>query len=285
MSKLIRIVLFGLASSLALAGCQDKDFLNYNVEKVRNPLLNCRCPTGFTMNPAADGCTKETKVDPNSGQGALIEIGDTDASYNSGPDYFADLTGTNAQWPISFASYKSAVDANGNPVPETSVGLLPYWQNRVLAPNRISIASTAYVWHTKSVCVDIPDATVYTMLAGGDNRWTVKVDGVPFGGCADTLCFRNARFFAQKFASGKHIVEMSYYNDGGPGALWFEVYRNTLASLQKASADSDLDILFSTKDLVGKNWDYDGDACPPGYSYDACAKDGKCTKLEKSACL
>lgn len=279
-----RIVLLGLAVASALSGCQDKDFLNYNVEKTRNPLLNCRCPEGFTMNPAADGCTKETKVDPNSGQGALIELGDTDASYLSGPNYFADLS-TVTDWPIALEPYADGVDASGKRVPETSVGLLPYWQDRVLRSNRISIRSTPGVWHTKSVCVDIPAARTYSVLAGGDNNWSINIDGAPYAGCAGSYCFRNARFMSQEFASGKHLVEMKYYDQGGAGALWFEVYRNSLSSLQRATSDSDLDLLFSTKDLVGQNWDYDGAACPPGYSYDACSKERKCTKLEKSACL
>jgi hypothetical protein len=237
------------------------------------------------MNPAADGCSRELKADPTSGQGALIVIGDTDLTYNSGPDYFANTSGS-TNWPFTLASYTGAIDAVGNPVSETSVGLLRYWQNRVLDPvNRISISSTPFVWHTKSVCIDIPAAQTYTVLAGGDNRWKIKIDGNPYAGCSDTLCFRNARFLSQDFTSGKHLVEMSYFNDGGPGALWYEIYTNDLKSLQNATQDSDLKLLFSTKSLVGQNWDYDGEACPPGYSYDACANDHKCTKLEKSACL
>jgi hypothetical protein len=269
---------------LGLAGCQDKDFLSFNAPKPFNQ-LSCRCPAGYTVNPAADGCTRELKADPSTGAGALIEVGDTDPSYLGGPDYFATTTGA-TDWPFTLGSYSSAVDTHGDPIPETSAGLLPYWQDRVLNDNtRISIKSTPYVWHTKSVCIDIPLAQTYSILAGGDNKWKMKIDGAPYAECADTLCFRNARFLSQKFDSGKHLVELSYENDGGPGALWFEVYTNSLASLQNASRDSDLDLLFSTKDLVGQRWDYDGVACPPGYSYDACANDHKCTKLEKSACL
>src|SRR5262249_26132841 len=148
---------------------------------------------------------------------------------------------------IALEPYAGGVDANGKPVPETSVGLLPYWQNRVLSTNRISIRSTPYVWHTKSVCVDIPSAQTYSILVGGDNNWNLKIDGAPYAGCAGSLCFRNARFLSQEFASGKHLVEMKYYDQGGEGALWFEVFRNSLPSLQRATADGDLDLLFSTK--------------------------------------
>ncbi len=281
----MRLLPAALTAVLLLASCQDQNFLNYSREKARNPLLECKCPGGFTVNPGADGCGRELKADPTStGTPELIEIGDTDGSYLSQRLYFANGDAS-TQWPFALEPRSGAIDATLHPLPEAVTPMAPFWRNRVLAPDRISIRSTPYIWHTKTVCVDLPKEKLYTIFIGGDNNWNLKVDGVDYAKCTQEYCFVDGRFIAQTFKSGKHLVEMKYFDQGGFGALWYEIYDQPLDSVRAATQAADLKILFSTKTLVGQRWDYSGEICPPGYAYDVCANDHKCTKLEKAACL
>ncbi len=279
-------ILFGFSAVLALASCQDKDFLNIENLKERMPLLGCRCPGGFTANPGQDGCTRESKVDPSGGSiGRMIELGDESSSYLSEIFYFTDADAT-TDWPIAFEPRTSTVDHSGRPLPETVVASIPFWVDRVFGKDKISIKSHPGLWHTKTVCIDIQREKSYTIHIGGDNNWGLKIDGLEYGSCTRSYCFVNGRFISQTLKSGKHLVEMKYYNyPQSSGALWYEIYDQPMAEVQAATKESDLSILFTTKSLVGQYWDFAGEICPPGYAYDVCAGDNKCTKLEKAACL
>lgn len=280
-----RAIFVGVLAVLGLAGCQDRDFLNINDEKARNPLLNCRCPSGFTMNPGADGCTRELKVDPTgAGNGRMIEVGDSVASYLNSRLHFTNADAS-TDWPLSFEPYTGAKDRSGVALPETITPVTPFWRDRVLATNRISIKSETYIWHTKTVCIDIQREKTYTIFIGADNLWNLKIDGLDYAKCEGSYCFVDGRFMSQTLKSGKHLVEMKYLDEGSYGALWYEVYDQSLDSVRAATKESDLSVLFSTRSLIGQTWDFGGEICPPGYAYDVCAGDKKCTKLEQSACL
>jgi len=71
---------------------------------------------------------------------------------------------------------------------------------------------------------------------------------------------------------------------GVPGAAWFEVFDNTLPEIKAAAQDSDLNVIYSTKNLVGDTWDYSGEICPAGYAYDVCSQDKMCTKIAYEDC-
>jgi hypothetical protein len=237
------------------------------------------------MNPGADGCTRESKTDPQSGGlGRPIRIGDGFGHYLSESLFFADADVTK-DWPISFEPRTAATDHGGRALSESRIPVTPFWFDRVNSPARITIASDPQLWHTKTVCIDIPREKTYTIFVGSDNRWNLKIDGVDYGMCTGDFCFVDGRFISQTLKSGKHLVEMKYYDYGGWGALWYEIYDQPIESVRAATRESDLSVLFSTKSLVGQTWDFSGEVCPEGYAYDVCAGDKKCTKLERSACL
>lgn len=286
-----RLVLFVLVSISGLSSCFDKDFLFVEHEKTppgERVLIRggCQCPEGFTVNPARDGCTRESRVDPTLNPNAYpIVLGDTVGSYASANSYFEDGNAS-TNWPLALEPWKRGADAGGAVLPGTAEGISPFWLDRVRGLNRVSIKSEKQgVWHTKTVCIDAPEEKVYSFFVGSDNNWLIRIDGSDYARCSGSYCFVDLRFLSQSLKSGKHLVELKYIDEGAYGALWYEIFNQNIESLKTVASERDLNIIFTSKSLVGQKWDYSGEICPPGYSYDICDATKKCTKLEKSECL
>lgn len=126
-----------------------------------------------------------------------------------------------------------------------------------------------------SVCVDIPADKEYYLGFGIDNYATVKVDSKVLlkTGAVDPVQYW--MIYKLALTRGKHFVEVLGTNVSGPGAIGFEIYDNTKAEIASATSYNDLNLIFSTKDEVGKLIQ-EGDpeltySCPEGYSMDYCS--------------
>jgi hypothetical protein len=272
-----------------IQGCGHEDFLYQLRARGQVARVTCKCESGFLPTGDFHQCVREQKIAPSIAANPLPIIqGDVDGSYYC-EDAVLTSTTSHTAWPFlhqhDTSGYTSQLyDANQVALPSTHMHS-PYWISRVLGPNRVTIKSASDdTWMTKTFCVDISAAQSYVLHVGADNNWKIKIDGQDFASCGYSYCFKNGAFMEQEFATGKHLVELKYINEGGPGAVWFEVFNNTLPEIKAAAQDSDLNTIYSTKNLVGDFWDYSGEICPVGYAYDVCSQDKMCTKIEHADC-
>lgn len=281
-----------LAFALVMSACaRNEDFLFFTPHP--KPILPqfepaCKCPEGYVSSPDGAQCTKETIVDPiRAGNPTPILLGDVDSSYASWASHLVDVSGRSATWPFEAHTRMAALsDARSTPIPSTSF-MNPFLRERVVGGNRISVKGLdSHVEYTKTFCVDVPRPRDYVIHIGADNIWKVKVNGKQMASCnqGGQDCFANDLYMKQDFAAGKSIVELKYTNTGGPGAVWFEMFENTLDEIRASSTEAELKTLYSSRALMGDVWDYSGEVCPTGYVYDLCSADRKCKKIDTFAC-
>lgn len=171
-----------------------------------------------------------------------------------------------------------------------------------------------------SVCVNIPTTKSYTIHIGGDNYWRSKLDGTNFidasGGQSNN--FMTGLFVSQTLKAGLHHFEISASNLDSYRGLWFEILDNSVdtgtGSLWNATAESNLNKIYSTRNLVATAPPYDATipfshdinriipggkffgplnaatpVCPAGYEYNAspnaCGSAQTCVKIERLSCL
>lgn len=280
-----RLILSSLAL-LTATSCSPGGFLYYK-EPTLAKQFECQCPE--TYKPSLDGsdCVREETTEPlRPPNPVAIEAGDEDDSYFSEESYFFETNG-NTDWPFNINTYgvDPAIDSKGIAVPYRKLppATPAFWRDHVLGPSRITISGPDYgIWYTKSFCLKGDQVRRYVMLVGGDNNWKMKLDGKPFASCSSSYCFKSGTFMEQTLPSGNSIVELQYLNQGGPGTVWFEFFKNNLSEVQNAQSEYDLNLVFSTKQLIGQNWDFTAEVCPPGYAYDVCSPPpALCRKTER----
>jgi len=111
-----------------------------------------------------------------------------------------------------------------------------------------------------------------------DNYATLKIDSkviIQQVVTADVTNFDYWRIYKISLAKGTHYIEILGNNAGGIAALGFEIYNNTVSQIINATSYQDLNIVFSTKDQIGKPVQ-DGDStitysCPIGYTLNYCS--------------
>ena len=129
-----------------------------------------------------------------------------------------------------------------------------------------------------SVCIDIDTSKDYYVGFGADNYATLKIDSKVILQQPYTTGQENLnvwKIFKITLAKGKHFVEVLGNNAGLVATIGFEIYDNTASQIMNATSYSNLNLVFSSKDQIGKPVQ-DGDStltysCPAGYSLDYCS--------------
>jgi hypothetical protein len=112
--------------------------------------------------------------------------------------------------------------------------------------------------------------TVYIGV-GGDNQFTLSVNGTVIGQTTVSNALPNFRFWhliPATFRNGTNLVNLVGTGDGSTNdCVGMIVYNNTAAQLQgNVNSDNDLNILYSTQGLRGQQ--YNVATCPTGFSLD-----------------
>lgn len=129
-----------------------------------------------------------------------------------------------------------------------------------------------------SVCVTINSEKDYYVGFGVDNYATLKIDAQVIIQQAPTAGQENLnvwRIYKIHLTQGTHYIEILGNNPYGPASIGFEIYDNTLSQIINATSYNDLNLVFSSKDQIGKPVQ-DGDptltySCPDGYSLNYCS--------------
>lgn len=136
-----------------------------------------------------------------------------------------------------------------------------------------SVIGTYSTWlgHTFNYTTAVPK-TLYVGIAG-DNAFRIKLNGTVIvqRTVSSQDNFRYWSIYPVCLNAGTYTFEfqgMNYTGGGGNGVIGAEVYDNTIAQIQGATSDNNLNILFSTRNLVGQNvesGDALGWAVPAGF--------------------
>jgi hypothetical protein len=128
-------------------------------------------------------------------------------------------------------------------------------------------------------CITVPTSGTYYLGAGGDNICTVAIDGTTVTPLVLSSAGNGDNYVVWCFipitlTAGQHTITITGANGGTYASMGAEIYNNTLAQIEAASSYSDLNLIFSTKDLIGEPLSNTQYACPAGYTMlNACSGD------------
>lgn len=145
-------------------------------------------------------------------------------------------------------------------------------------------------WVGFSRTFNVPISKTYYIGIGADNAFKISLNGVVLitaeniGGEPN---FHSWNVYPVVLPQGENIIEMVALNHGGPGGMAAEIYNATPAELIAATQEADLNLLFSTKNLVGQRADLGamyGYSCPEEYALDTSGGTGTyfCKKVISS---
>ncbi|MFC0773041.1 hypothetical protein [Terrimonas alba] len=127
-------------------------------------------------------------------------------------------------------------------------------------------------------------AKTYYIGIGGDNHFRVKIDNNLFA--QDTLTnlenFRVWHLFPVYLDSGTHTIVMEGRDLGVAAAFGAEIYDNTLSQLDTASSYNSINLIFSTKNMVGQQFQVGDATCPTGYTKIAQDSSCLCRKIDQT---
>ncbi|HWZ15053.1 MAG TPA: gliding motility-associated C-terminal domain-containing protein [Mucilaginibacter sp.] len=123
-----------------------------------------------------------------------------------------------------------------------------------------------------SVCVTVSQGKWYYMGFGSDNAGTVSIDGQAI---LKNVSYLYWGIYKINLTKGTHIIGFTVRNFEDVASIGFEIYDNTKAQLISADEYPKLNIVFSTKNEIGKPVEESDPAvsysCPVGYVLDYCA--------------
>lgn len=253
----------------------------------------CSCPSGFTITLDDSQCVFSATTGATfNGSGATIVVGDTNANYSTLGAHFYTNETTNEALPIfRDTNIINLEDQTGGTITYTNVSdtANSFWDSISSTSNGrlnnvgISASTTEFVGF--SHCVEILSAETYYIGMAADNQCKFSIDGVPFvelTGVFDRN-FSVWHIFPYDFSAGKHIIEMTGFDNGGLSAYAAEIYNPTdLATLTGATTTGETGLIFSTVNKIGDTFDIGttiGYSCPSGYSLDTCGTAVTCTQL------
>lgn len=128
-------------------------------------------------------------------------------------------------------------------------------------------------WIGFSRCIHVEETKVYYLGIAGDNQVRFYIDGelrISLLTCANQSPFSKWRIYPITLSEGQHTIQMEGYNCGGPAAFGAEIYDNTVQEIEDATSLSNLDLIFSTRNMVGQQFDVGAYSCPTGYTLNTC---------------
>lgn len=256
------------------------------------------CPVGYSATPANDDCQKITTTAATfNGSGATIVAGNVDNTYGDYGTRFLPSIQNNGALPVFYPFFTGLIqDQTGGTITPIVTNMSnSFWYNSGNTVdgrlNHIGLSASSTEFLGFSKCVDIPSGGTYYIGIGADNLAKFTVNGVLVvyfsGSVGDN--FRAWNVFPFHLNSGKNIIEMYGENTGGNTAFGAEIYNPIdFATLTGATGtgSSQANVIFSTKEFIGKHWDLGttaGYTCPVGYALDNCGTAFTCTLIQNAA--
>jgi hypothetical protein len=135
-------------------------------------------------------------------------------------------------------------------------------------------------WIGFSRCINVPSSKVYYIGIAGDNYVRFKVNGkvllqlLTYG----TKNFNYWHIFPIYLEAGVKTIELQASNSEGEATFGAEIYDNTALQIQNAHSYADLNLLFSTRDMIGQQMQFNQFVCPEG-SFVTCDSPYRCRQV------
>lgn len=123
-------------------------------------------------------------------------------------------------------------------------------------PNCNGALSPDSVWIGITRTITVPANKTYYIGLAADNAFRLIVDGVAlvqYGLDNNAFAYRMWHIFPVNLTAGNHTITIDARDWGRPGVMGAEIYNNTPAEITAATSYAGLNLIFSTKDLVGSN--------------------------------
>lgn len=243
-------------------------------------IINPYCPIDFTLSDDLSYCFKDeiTQATPPSSPELLIAKSNN--AYNTCGSYI----------------YATGYNVNGTGTSSQVTLVNTFWRNGGSCVDNNStdgMMNRAAVWTTTqsnnqtigfSVCLTIEEEKTYYVAICCDNSAIINVDGVNIitqnetalnaqysvGGAA----FKVNHIYPVTLQAGERILELIGMNVNGAAALACEIYDNSPAEIIAATSYGDLELIFSSKDEVGRPAQLGsngiGYSCEDGYALQYC---------------
>jgi hypothetical protein len=243
----------------------------------------CFCPDGYTTSPDGSYCYQVSTMAPTVSSSNVCF-----AAVTNGGNY--SIYGARIYKPgLSAATLSQYISASVSTIPGGDLdGVLnnSYWSSQGSSTN--GPMNKAGVW-LDSDCNGSVDSLTQNSQAtiawsyynaggskqvyvgvGADNQFILQVNNTII---AQTTIvnsfdnFRNWHMIPVTLINGNNSINVVATGDGSTSdCIAFDVYDNTLAQVQAATKDSDLNILFTTATLRGTRWNIA--TCPAGFDLD-----------------
>jgi hypothetical protein len=253
------------------------------------------CPPGFSIDPTGSFCQSIQTVvasPPTASQNAVSvtdNLYETCGAFIFAPGYNVNGTGTATQISTSNAFWTNGPGTcgSGGTTSGGRMNTIAVWMPTP-EPGQV----VGY-----SQCFTLTEETTVYIFFGADNYGTLQVDGTniivqdptamdaQFGTTSGQATFQAACIYPLTLGIGLHAVAMLGTNGpgaepGNPGMIACEIYGNTATEIAAATSAADLNIIFSTANVVGLPIQIGtaGYNCPDGYTLSACASPPNCQR-------
>ena len=249
----------------------------------------CGCPVGYSANTGGDACVSIISTGSTLASGGTVTAiaGDTNNAYGDfGAYFFPDIsTVLTPLVRLDPEANLREVTVTGATVTATTIVTNGFWGDLSGGNGRLyncglkkgTLPLTEWVGFSK--CIDIPQTQTYYIGVGADNGCRLRLNGNLILNLDDMGSDKNFKIWHMlpvTLNSGINIIEMEGRNDNNGSATAFgaEIYSADLATLTGATTTGDTGIIFSTKDMVGEDFDLgetnSGYSCPTGYALNTC---------------
>lgn len=254
-------------------------------------LVHNTCASGYVLSSDGATCqrTETVPATPPTGSGgtAGIALKINDAQWNNGgarlydPGYGADGNGsaTSLLTPHFWVNGAAPFDTATRNTVDGRMNVAGIWGSGV--PNY------EFIGFSRKITTTIAK-TVYVGISA-DNQFKFTLNGALVVSSNNILGYPNFRYwniYPVQLLKGINYIEVYAENFEGSAGFAAEIYDNTQAQILAAATETDLNIIFSTKNIVGQYFDLGetfGYSCPAGYSL---ANDGAayyCTRTVSQA--
>jgi hypothetical protein len=268
--------------------------------KVRTVVSNitCNCPPTYTYNPVTDECEKITTT-------PIIPSGQTRVACAA-----TSIAYTN----FGVALYDAGYNINGTGTSSIIHTALGYWSNPGPLSNSIGVLNRVGLWACDPsgnpqsgnlqplneyigfvFPINVATTKTYYIGIAGDNEVRIRVDcetvvdmndtamAVQYPLAGITAPFKYWHIYPVTLTAGRHVIELTGINFGGPAGFGAEIYDNTAAQIIASPNGELLNILFSTANMRGLplqvSSTFSGN-CPDGSCLDIINGTLVCTSLD-----
>lgn len=286
------VVITGLLAATEYEGTITSNCVGeFNTETDFN---SCNCPTGFIKSTDGLRCEKTEELAPVVTNSGYCIAPSTNAAYSN---YFARIYNPNFNnaslglftapaYQVYAQMYTAGIWAN--PTTSSTVGPMNkagVWIDSDCDGTKNSLITGEKTTLSFAYNNANPTKTVYVGI-GGDNQFSLIVNGIII---AETGTASNENHFKIWHIIPVTLLEgTNYFNIIGTGdgsandSIAMTIYDNTSSQLVAANSPSDLNVLFSSQELIGSTVNVS--TCAAGYSLDTSGLVDKCIKVTRANC-